>query len=283
MKKILVSVHGFIGDILLSQPIAEKLKQENQAYEVDFLVGFPQPIRLLEKNPYIDRVLYYEDYIGENTHHIAYSIQSQYDEVRYVKKYNGNPALTVAHQLSAGVKSPTSKYTVYTDVELDKKAQQTLSTLDSRPKIGICATWRTTPTEFGFHYDSSSLAKELSKKFNVIIIGLPPNKNQYDGATKNCQYEYAYMASIGKQLDLIIGGEGGLINLFAGVGTKILYTTDFIWHLAGPQGELYQHENPIEILGPKAYFPNKNHIFLPYSVKSDRYQDEILKILNKIF
>lgn len=283
MKKILISVHGFLGDIILSQPIAERLKLENQAYEIDFLIGFPQPARLLSNNPYIDNVLHYSKYIGPNTEQIAHSLKDNYDEVRYLKAYKATHPITTYYQLCANVQNPQSEYTVYTDYTLDKIAKEQLSKLDDRPKIGICNTWRATPFTDGIYYDTTELKQELAKKYNIVELGLYPDKNQYDGASENCENNYAYMASIAKHLDLIIGGEGGLTNLFAGVGTRILYTTDFTWFLAGPDGDSYSHPNPIEILGPKAYFPAKNHIFLPYSIKKDSYMSEIQKVLSKLF
>ena len=283
MKKILISVHGFIGDTLLAQPIAERLKWENQASQVDFLIGFPQPKRLLEKNPYIDNVLYYSEYIGVETRETGHALRDKYDEVRYLKPYESIAPLTVFHQQCAGVFNPQTQYTVYTDASLDEQVQYNLSKTDSKPKIGICETWRCSRQSTGIYYDIKELIYTLRKDFNIVKLGLPPTINQHQGATNTCEYDYSYMASLGKHLDLVIGGEGGLTNLFAGVGTRVLYTTDFMWSLAGPEGDLYNHSNPLEILGPKAYFPEKDHIFLPYAIKPDNYISEIKKTLSKIF
>ena len=277
MKKVLIVVNGFLGDALLSQPIAERLKVEGQADIVDFYIGFPQTKLLLEQNPYIDNVI-----VAKNPTSTPPLLKNnkEYNEIRSVNSYDGSSSLTIHHQKSAGVKEPTIGYKVYTYPKHDKLVVDQLSALDNRPKIGIGLTWKTVGLRT---YNSEKLSSHLMEDYNVLGIGRNPNETHYQSSQElSPEISYSYQASICKHLDLMIGSEGGLTNLASGVGCKVLYTTDFLWTLAGPKGTHYNHPNPTDILGPKAYFPNSDHISLPYNIEPENYIENILKILKNI-
>ena len=277
MKKVLVVITGFLGDALLSQPIANRLKEESQADIVDFIVGFPQTKLLLEQNPYIDNVII-SDLYGSSPNYLP--IAHLYDEVRITSPYKGQYPLTIHHQLSTGVKSPQLDYKVYTVPEYDTLVAEQLKNLPALPIIGIGQVWKT----FDFRcYDSTALTNLLLEKYNVLGIGHPPGVSHIDIATmEESEKTFAYQASLCKHLDLMIGSEGGLTNLAAGVGCKVLYTTDFTYTLSGPEGTHYRHPNPIEVLGPRAYFPDSNHKSLDYSIHPDRYVEKILEEIDNI-
>ena len=262
--KILVVVYGFLGDALLSQPIAERLKTEHQATKVDFLVGFPQTQLLLEQNPNIDNVIISSIFSQcPNPHHISHL----YDEVRIVENYTGNTPLTIHHQISAGVRTPTLGYEVYTVPEYDNLVQNQLKELDSRPVVGIGNTWKVNPTTT---YDINPLSEALEVDYNVMVIGHPPNISHHQIINLgNPQETFAYMASV--------------CNLAAGVGCTVLYTTDFMYALAGPQGTHYQNDDPTKLIGPKAYFPNSPHIQLPPNITVGNYIESIVPKVNDFF
>lgn len=277
--KILVVVHGFLGDILLSQPAAKLLKEEGQATQVDFLIGFPQPYLLLDNNPYIDNVFLSKN-VGQTPQYDH--LKGKYDDIRVVKNYDGSSPLSIHHQLSVGVKNPTASYEIYTLPKYDEHIKKEFSKLSSKPIIGVGLTWKVSSR--GEHFPSNTLIKHLSKKYHIVSIGRLPSNSQLSIA-KNEQSEltYAFEASKCKYVDIMLGSEGGLTNLAAGVGTKVIYTTDFMWNLAGPNGTHYQHPNPLEILGPKAYFADKDHIALPYDIQPKKYIETIETILDDIY
>ena len=71
-----------------------------------------------------------------------------------------------------------------------------------------------------------------------------------------------------KSCNLVIGQEGGLTNLAAGVGTKTLITTDFMNYLYGPHGRMKRF-NEVK-LGPNNLCPNKVHVHAnPYISDKD--------------
>lgn len=276
--KILIVVNGWIGDILLTQPSAKLLKEENQASQIDFLIGFPQPYLLLKNNPHIDNVFVYEDY---GPFPKCGNIENNYDEVRFIKPYDGSSILSSHHQLCVGVKNPNPSYKVYTLDEYDKNVQKQYLSLPNKPIIGVGLTWKTTSR--GGFYDPNPLIEELSKDFNIIPIGKPHNMTQKSIATSEpSEQTYAFQASLCKYLDVMIGSEGGLTNLASGVGTKVIYTTDFIYDLAGPNGSHYQIKNPLSILGPKSHFPDVDHHPIPKEIFPEGYMTCIKDILNNI-
>ena len=264
--KILVVIWGFLGDALLSQPIAKKLKSEGQATHVDFMVGFPHTKLLLEQNPYINRVILPSHFNPTpNPEHIDHL----YDEVRVVRKYKGREPLTIEHQVSAKVQHPTLEYVVYTLPEHDSWAKQEMRKLDSRPIVGISNSWKVDSSSY---YDPTPLALLLSKDYNVILIGHKSGVTLSNIIDLGQPSEtFSFTASKCKHLDLMLGSEGGLTNLAAGVGCPIIYSTDFIYNLAGPKGFNHHHQDPTKLLGPKAYFKDAPHVQLPSEILPEDY------------
>ena len=274
--KILLVIHGWLGDTLIAQQAAEHLVKELNC-TVDMFIGFPQTILLLKQNPYINNIIV-SDIVGPipDYNHLV----SQYDDVRVLQPYKGKVPLTIHNQLSLGVKNPSLGYTVYTVPEIDKFVSNTLNEItNGKLNIGICLTWK---TDKGALYNTDNLIKELSLDYNIFPIGLPPEIGQrQSGREKDSEVLYATNASYCKYLDLVIGSEGGMTNLAAGVGGRVLYTTDFTEWLAGPNGA-YKHQTPTEILGPLAYFPNANHILLKSDISPDMYISKIKVQLSHI-
>lgn len=277
--KILINVVGWLGDAIIAQSAAKILHEENPNVEVDYLIGFPQTSLLLENNPYINKVIISSTY-GYKPDSSIY--ESSYDIIYTLKPYDGSNPLSIFHQINCGVKNPILSYKVYTIDELDNQVKRELDELNNgKPNIGICLTWKSDKLEI---YDPTPLISELNQDYNLFSIGKPPTESQHHSAcSPQPHIEYAYNASLCKNLDLVIGSEGGLTNLAAGSGGRVLYTTDFTQYLAGPSGSHYQNPNPINILGPKSYFPDGNHIPLPYDITPPHYIDTIKSYLKKIF
>jgi ADP-heptose:LPS heptosyltransferase len=292
MKKILIKTYGFIGDILFASSIAKQLKQEEEC-KVDYCIGFPQPYKLLKNNPWINEVylskvkgprVIIPDEIKESDYNIIYELPECRQDIQP----------TIWYQKYCNIQNPISEYKIYSDSDLDKSIKYELELLNlSKSKIiGYVANWKNltikyTKEEYNnglrniqeimSHSQSNTrdidyILNELNKDFILIPLGYDHNTTQYHTALDSTS-TYTNTASIIKNCDLVIGQEGGLTNLAAGVGTKCIITTDFMHALYGPKGIMKQF-NEVK-LGPKNMFPNSNHIHLDpfYS------DDEIIKTI----
>ena len=90
---------------------------------------------------------------------------------------------------------------------------------------------------------------------------------------------YSNTASIIKACDFMIGGESGLINLAAGVGTKTIITGDWVHQLYGWNGCIKKIKEPK--LGPEFYFPNDGHISLDPFLTDKEVVTKMRSIINE--
>ena len=88
---------------------------------------------------------------------------------------------------------------------------------------------------------------------------------------------YTHTAAILSQCDFMIGGESGLINLAAGVGTKTIITGDYVHQLYGWNGVIRKLKEPK--LGPEFYFGKENHVSLNPYFTDDEVIIEIRNII----
>lgn len=271
MKKCLIIVTGWLGDSLFASSIAEKLIKENQFNEIDYLIGFPQTKELLENNPFINKVILSNN-LGP---YPSYNGNENYDKIFTLPVNDLIEKPTIKFQKYCGVKNPTDYYNIYTNSKREKQTLELFNKIlfNGKKNIGICSTWKTINGDL---FDPSNLIEKLKTEFNIFKLGMN-NISQFDGA--NHIEEYNIQATLCKYLDWVVGSEGGLTNLAAGIGTNIIYTTDFTYSLFGPKGRMYQYNNPLERIGPKAFFPTKNHIALDQYIN----YDNIHNILKEIF
>jgi ADP-heptose:LPS heptosyltransferase len=255
----LIIVTGWLGDALFASSVAKKLKEEKQFEYIDYLIGFPQTYHILNNNPYIDDV-FVSNTTGPYPSTSADDFISKYDVI-YTLPENDFlfPPLTYYFQKYCGVITPSTEFKVYTLEDFDDLVLSQDIIKKDKLNIGVCLTWKN-----GFNPEK--LLQELSEYYNVIPLGV--NKSQYE-SVDDIEY-YCYTASLCKYCDYVIGSEGGMTNLAAGVGTKVIYTTDFIYSYIGPNGSKVRFDDPISIMGPIANFPNSGHIALDPNV---RYED----------
>ena len=280
MSKGLIVCHGWLGDNLLTQRLAEIIRKEHGIKEVHWLCGFQTLYKLLNNNPYIDKVIISSvpgcNPIGD---------EKGYDKIFRTKPFEGKHALSISNVKSAGVDIEDPTYKVYTIDEYDKEHKIELDNLrkNGKPVIGVCLTWKSSLNNFS-PIDIQPIIDKLKGEYNLIPLGIDKSITQHQSHTmKNSDEVYARTASRMKYCDLVIGSEGGLTNLAAGVGTSVLYTTDFTFALAGPVGTHYRCIDPVRILGPKAHFPKDKHYPLPYNITPESYPEEIYKKLKEIF
>ncbi len=279
MQKILIKTYGFIGDILFASSIAEKLKQERDC-TIDYCIGFPQPYKLLKNNPFIDNV-YLSKTKGPVVTIPEYLDITTYDVIYDLPECKQDVHPTIWYQQHCDIKNTTPEYKIYTDTTLDESVKYELELINSNNTkvIGYVANWKNltikyTQNEYEARLPNVSqimshtqtntrniefILSELNKNFILIPLGYDHNVTQYHTGLDSTS-TYTNTASIIKCCDIVIGQEGGMTNLAAGVGTRCITTTDFMYALYGPRGIMKQFTDVK--LGPANMFPNANHINL---------------------
>jgi hypothetical protein len=280
MKKILIDCQGFIGDILFTSSVAEKLKKQ-QDCQVDYLIHLIQPYRLLKQNPFIDNV------------HLHNCDQSQYDQVLQLGHMNHAfpPAQWV--QMQAGIVDPTPQFKVYTLPEFDEWAAQEVANLrkDGKPVVACMDGWMEKTYKFteeqyaagidvpnlgygGEHRNIPYILENLIPYLTIVSVGKPAGFNVRTDANDD---QYAFTASVIKHCDAFIGTDGGLATLAYGVGTKTILTGDFNLQLYGWNGVL--EKNTIPQLGPHLYGGSVLHVEIDPFATDDGVIKRILTCL----
>jgi hypothetical protein len=261
MKSCLIICHGYFGDHLFANSIAEQLINEGQYDVVDYVIGFPQVLPFFERNPYVRNVMVTT--IGPNPQ--PPSNIDNYDKVFTLGPISRVVPPTVEMQLLCSVKRPNSKFHVETNPELDKLVLDTYGEKTGMV-IAIMNGWKErsflyTREQYdrgidvpnlgygGAHRDTDYIIDKLEQRYSNIRVGPTGNVNQfsldYDGPSLDLT------ASILKYCDVFIGAEGGLANLAYAVGTRTIITGDFVHQLYGPNGVLQKLDEPK--LGPVYY------------------------------
>lgn len=283
--KVLVQVTGFIGDIIFASSAAKLLKEKYE--KVLYRIRFWEPYELLQLNPFIDGVFVSESIFGNSNPLMDTFICGEVDQ---------NIPVTIQFQRICGIEQPILEYQVYTNKIYDGIAENYVAQLKSQTHkkiVAYQANWN--ERTFGFtkeEYErgidipplgyggrrraTGRVLAELANKYTLVEVGLPngaPNGNM--GVF--CTPTYSMTASLIKNCDWMIGGEGGLTNLAAGVGTKTIITGDFIHQLYGPNGCIKKIQEPK--MGPKTYFPNVGHITLDPFLTDDEVVNKITEII----
>lgn len=287
--KFLVKTYGFIGDILFASSIASKLKEQYSSNTlIDYCIGFPQPYKLLKNNPDINEV-YLSQNKGPRIILPKEVDTTQYNNIYELPECRQDIPPTVWYQSYCQITSPTAEYKIYTDATLDESVKYELGLLNSNKAkvIGYVANWRQSTIRYNEEEYNSGLKNisnimshsqtntrdidfiidELSEHFVLIPLGYDHGTTQYYTGLDSTS-TYTNTASVIKHCDLVIGQEGGMTNLAAGVGTRCIITTDFMHALYGPNGIMKKYKEVK--LGPKNLFPKENHIHIsPFASDKD--------------
>jgi ADP-heptose:LPS heptosyltransferase len=292
MKKILIKTYGFIGDILFASSIAEKLFVKDECL-IDYCIGFHQPYKLLKNNPCINEV-YLSKSKGPKIILPDDVNEHDYDFVYELPECRQDVPPTIWYQQYCNIENPTTEYKIYSDAVIDASVKHELSLLNPGKSkvIGYVSNWKNLTIQYTeeaynlglknvsdimTHSQSNTrdidyILQELNKDFILIPLGYDHSVTQYHTALDSTS-TYTNTASIIKNCDLVIGQEGGMTNLAAGLGIRCIITTDFMHALYGPNGIMKKFKEVK--LGPKNMFPFKNHIHLDPFIKDD----EIVKII----
>ncbi len=279
MKTALINCVGFIGDNLFASSIPKKLKQEGFD-EVDILLSIPQPLELIDNNPYIDGT-----YLTNPN--------KQYTKIFQLYPIHRQSTPCYQFQQQCGISSPDDSFEIYTNKKLDEYVDLLLKPYRDKKVVAWMSNWEEksflfTEEEYNLGVDVPNLGyggkrrdipyiiSELEKNDNIALIevGKPLGYNQRE-VDLDTVSSYTLTASLLKNCDYFIGSEGGLCNLAAGVGTKTIITGDYVHQLYGWNGVIEKNQEPK--LGPKYYFPEVGHVTLDPYLDDNQVVNEIIK------
>lgn len=294
MRKCLIVCHGYFGDHLFANSIAEHLIKENQFDLVDYVIGFPQVLPFFERNPYINKV--YLQQIGPAprlpTNH------NEYDKCFQLKPINWQVPPAVEMQMLCGVKNPTPHFYIHTNPEYDKLAEEHVSEIrkqTSLPIVAIMLGWKERSFKFtveeynrgidvpykgygGANRNIEYITDKISERFPTLSVGTSKHINQ--NMVDHDEPSFELTASLIKVCDFFIGAEGGLANVAYAVGTKTILTSDFVHQLYGPNGVIRKNEEPK--LGPVYYTSDpKMHINLDPYLTDEEVANSMINIISE--
>lgn len=284
MRKALIAVHGYFGDHLFANSIAEHLIKEDQFDTVDYVIGFPQVLPFFERNPFVDKV--FVNGVGPSPKIPDTGIY--YDKVFQLGTFSKSIPPAMEMQLACGVRNPSSKFYVYTNPELDELVQTTYANNEDKV-VAIMNGWRErtfafTREEYILGHtgqrrrNTDYIVNQIESKYTTMHVGTSANVNQF--LVNHEEASLDLTASLLKYADVFVGGEGGLANLAYAVGTSTILTSDFIHYLYGPNGKMAQLAEPN--LGPCYYKHDTGyHINLDPYLTDEEVVNNILTILNE--
>jgi hypothetical protein len=286
MNRYLIKCTGWIGDMLFTSSVAERLKAQDPSCEVDLKLTLVQPKFLFENNPHIDGVIF-----GDFPH-----IESGYTHVFEMPELQQNIPATYQFQRACGVTDVTLPFDTYTlpvlDIIAAEKLQEVRDKYPSAKVVAYQANWDVKSREYTKEQyesgmepyrnaplrDIERILHRVSAHCVLVAIGFPETVRQTDALAHDPQ-TYAYAASVIKHCDMMIGGEGGLTNLAASVHTPVVMTTDFMWSLYGPYGAMKQFDTLA--MGPATYYPNDGHVHLDPYLTDDEVIEAIIREVKK--
>jgi hypothetical protein len=265
--KILIINFGWIGDSILASSLAENCKL-NGYERVDLLLGFPQTAEILSLNSNIDNV-YVSSIPGcdPSTDGIDLSI---YDRVYKTAglKFNKKPLDLFNEDL--GFENLKHSF------ELNTREATFKDT--SKPTIAFQLDWSNRSRSETGPRDQDGIIAKLQKKYNVFIIG---NNSQFN-IDENTSKTFLMDASILKKCSLFFGYPGGLHWVAAGVGTKTVCTSEYVFDHYKNKGE-FQGENFDQFkeqwqVHASKIFTDQEHILLEPFISDDAIVDYLMQL-----
>ena len=281
---ILIKVTGFIGDTLFSTSVARQIKRDRGFTGlVDYKIPVYQPYELLQLDNNINRVFLPNEDVDE----------SIYDVVHTLPPCTQEDPPTIQYQKHCGIEDLDPSFDVNVPVNSVEVVEDMMKPYRSngRKIVAWQANWE--EKSFGFTEEEyirgedvpnfgyggrrreiEYIVQKLSKVYNMIMVGFPPTVKQNDVGLLTTGI-FTHTAAILKCCDYMVGGESGLINLAAGIGTKTIITGDYVHQLYGWNGVMRKLKEPK--LGPEFYFGGEKHKSLNPYLRDEEVVDEIIK------
>ncbi len=283
-NNILIKSTGFIGDTLFSTSVARQIKRDRRDCLIDYKIPVYQPYELLELDININRVFLPNEDVDE----------SMYNEVYTLPPCTQEDPPTIQYQKHCGLKNLDPSYQIQVPKSAIDSVFDMMKPYKNQGKKIVA--WQGNWEEKSFGYteeeykrgidvpnlgyggkrrDINFLVSELSKRYLLIKVGFDPGVTQSSIGLLTTGL-YTHTAAIISQCDFMVGGESGLINLAAGVGTKTIITGDYVHQLYGYNGVIRKLKEPK--LGPEFYFEN-GHVSLNPYLTDEEVVEQIINII----
>lgn len=312
-QRILIKSYGFFGDILFSIPAVIMLAQSRPADDITFAIGFPQPYEIVKTSlRHIPNVQLIVSEIDDPRVRVN---ESGYDQIFEMPECNRQdpPHIQYCRYLIPEIPNVYPKFVLSLPEEavtrcraiLNRNAQQVF-------RIGMVANWDRCTVKYSDDYiqririSSSSDASayldhrfeiehrrdipkiinaaaqgikdKIQKDVQIIPLGFPYGVSQRNQSFNSIS-TYTDTAALIRNCDIVVGPEGGMTNLAAGLNVPTIITTDFMWGLYGPYGLMQQLDDPQ--LGPIKFipqrFPYAKHKSLQPAITDEEISNEIIQ------
>lgn len=239
---------GWLGDTIACTAAATSLYEERD-FEVDFYVKWPQLISILSQ----DTRYRTQGYVDSRWGRFSLSRRlADYDLVlREPSTWSYREPFTAEIRRTAGC-APKPEYTLVLPGNTASSHHQ--------PFFRRIAIARDIYKR-AYGRDVNALIDALSQQFELVWVGLPPEKSSKRGRHLDLMEDAQLLASA----DGFVGPEGGLLWLAAGLGVRTVYFTEHIQHVQ----ESIQSGNAWCSLGSINLFPEKGHCALPAYCTND--------------
>lgn len=249
MKKILLDCRNLgISETLYAASIPERLQEKwGQNTKIDMWLQYAQPKLLLTQNTAIRKIFVLYEEVDLDW----------YDRIFTLPSPVWDRPITIQYQLFCDIHQPTtSAYTVLTNPMHDEEVASQYTNKNIK-RIGIINNWaeRSRQLEIDDIYTANHFARPRDIDTHVLdklrpkpqndfievhVFGLPPSMKTNDVIAQNPK-EFSRLASNIKQMDFMIGPEGGLMALASGLGVTTITTTDYAFWQYGPRGTVTAH------------------------------------------
>ena len=236
-KKVAVVATGWVGDTIACTAAATSLAQAG--YAVTFFTRWPQLKEILDNDSRYRVKVYWHLKVIKL---LKPFLQLWFDRVIWEPSpWSYREPFTSEIRRIAGC-TPHPEYELY----LLPNRQQFHRQKNATPIVAIGRDLY----KRAYGRNIEEFVAELAKKFEIVWVGLDPNKNSKHGKYQSLLKEANKIA----HCDLFVGPEGGLLWLAAGIGVPCVYFTENIIEVA-KQNQL----NGLDyVLGSINHFPNLN-------------------------
>ena len=242
-KRAAVIATGWVGDTIACSAAAASLHEE-RGFAVDFYIKWPQLASVLQADTRYRTHVYQDTRWGRwqlwqrcRHHHLI---------VREPLGWTYDEPFTAEIRRQAGCEPRT-------DYRLPRPplAASTTTSGRERPRLAIARDLY----KRAYGRDVDALVSRLAETFELVWVGLPPDKSSKRGRRLDLMPDAVAMC----QARGFVGPEGGLLWLAAGLGVPCVYFTEHIAHVA----ESTDRGHPRRALGSVNLLPHAGHVALP--------------------
>ena len=249
-KRAAVIATGWVGDTIACSAAAASLHEE-RGFAVDFYIKWPQLASVLRADPR------YRTHVYQDTRWGRWQLWQRCRDYHLIVR---EPAgWTYDEPFTSEIRRQAGCF-VRPDYSLPRPPSGLAGSMPAatqRPRLAVARDLY----KRAYGRDVDALVSQLNESFELVWVGLPPDKSSKRGRRLDLMPDAVAMC----QAAGFVGPEGGLLWLAAGLGVRCAYFTEHIAHVAEstPRGD------PWRALGSVNLFPDGPHVALPAQCNND--------------